>query len=111
MVNYDYIIKENMKNHNPNGPPSPDHSYRILIVGGSGSGKTNALLNLIKQQDDGNYSDSVADKIYTLTIQMTQNISILLKSMKAVFLNDWKTLIGALIEYSVNMQDVCKNIE
>ena len=27
----------------------PDHPYKILIVGGSGSGKTNALLNLIKQ--------------------------------------------------------------
>ena len=25
----------------------PDHPYRILIIGCSGSGKTNALLNLI----------------------------------------------------------------
>ena len=30
----------------------PDHHYRILIIGGSGSGKTNALLNLIDEQDD-----------------------------------------------------------
>ena len=28
----------------------PDHSYRILIIGGSGSGKTNVLLNLLKHQ-------------------------------------------------------------
>ena len=35
----------------------PDHMYRILIIGSSGSGKTNALLNLIKEQDD-------IDKIY-----------------------------------------------
>ena len=28
----------------------PDHPYRILIIGGSGSGKSNVLLNLIKQQ-------------------------------------------------------------
>ena len=35
----------------------PDHPYRILIIGGSGSGKTNALLNLINGQDD-------IDKIY-----------------------------------------------
>ena len=35
----------------------PDHSYSVLIIGGSGSGKTNALLNLIKEQDD-------IDKIY-----------------------------------------------
>ena len=37
-------------NHNPNWPYIPDLSYRILIIGGSGSGKTNALLNLIKNQ-------------------------------------------------------------
>ena len=37
-------------NHNPNWPYIPDHSYRILIIGSSGSGKTNALLNLIKYQ-------------------------------------------------------------
>ena len=29
-----------------------DHPYRILIIGGSGSGKTNALLNVISQQND-----------------------------------------------------------
>ena len=34
-----------------------DHPYRILIIVGSGSGKTNALFNLIKEQDD-------IDKIY-----------------------------------------------
>ena len=37
-------------NHNPNWPYIPDHPYRILITGGSGSGKTNVLLNLIKNQ-------------------------------------------------------------
>ena len=38
-------------------PYIPDHRYRILIIGGSGSGKTNTLLNLIKEQHD-------IDKIY-----------------------------------------------
>ena len=33
-------------------PYISDHPYRILIVGGSGSGKTNALLNLINNQPD-----------------------------------------------------------
>ena len=28
----------------------PDHPYKIIIIGGSGSGKTNALLNLINNQ-------------------------------------------------------------
>ena len=37
-------------NRNPNWPYMPDHPYRILIIGRSGSGNTNALLNLIKHQ-------------------------------------------------------------
>ena len=35
-----------------------DHPYKTLIIGGSGSGKTNALLNLINEQNDD------IDKIY-----------------------------------------------
>ena len=41
------LQKEAKKLHNPNRPKISDHSYRILIVGGPSSGKTNALLNLI----------------------------------------------------------------
>ena len=41
-----------IKKHNPSWPYIPDHPYRILIIGGSGSGKTNALLNLINNQPD-----------------------------------------------------------
>ena len=37
-------------NPNPNWSYIPDYSYRTLIIGGSGSGTTNALLNLIKRQ-------------------------------------------------------------
>ena len=40
------------KEHNEKWPYIPDHPYRILVIGGSGSGKTNVLLNLIKQQGD-----------------------------------------------------------
>ena len=47
MINFDDVIKENIKEHNPNWPEVPDHQYRILIVGGSRYGKTNALLNPI----------------------------------------------------------------
>ena len=47
MVNFDDVIKENIKEHNPNRPQIPDHSHRILMIGGSGSGKTNSLFNLI----------------------------------------------------------------
>ena len=47
MKNYDQSVK---LNHNPNSPYIPNHPYRILIIGGSGSGKTNVLLNLIKHR-------------------------------------------------------------
>ena len=52
MINLDSITNENNKKHNEKWPFIPDHRYRILIIGSSGSGKTNVLLNLIKQQDD-----------------------------------------------------------
>ena len=47
MKNYDESVEIN---HNGNWLYIPDHSYRILIIGSSGSGKTNVLLNLIKHQ-------------------------------------------------------------
>ena len=50
MINLDNIINENNKNHNEKWPYIPDHPYRILIIVGSGSGKTNALLNLINKE-------------------------------------------------------------
>ena len=52
MVNIDNIVNENNKNHNEKWSHIPDHPYKILIIGGSGSEKTNVLLNLIKEQDD-----------------------------------------------------------
>ena len=50
MINLDNIINENNKNHNEKWPYIPDHPYRILIIVGSGSGKINALLNLINKE-------------------------------------------------------------
>ena len=41
-----------MKEHNPNWQQFPDHPYRILITGGSVSGKVNSLFNLINHQPD-----------------------------------------------------------
>ena len=57
MINFDDVVKENIKEHNRNWPQIPDHPHRILIIAGSGSGKTNSLFNLINQQPD-------IDKIY-----------------------------------------------
>ena len=47
MKNYDESIKVNQ---NPDWIYTPNHPYRFLITGGTGSGKTNVLLNLIKNQ-------------------------------------------------------------
>ena len=47
MSNYDESVKVN---RNLNWSYIPNHRYRILIIGGSGSGKTKVLLNLIKRQ-------------------------------------------------------------
>ena len=52
MINLDSITKENNKKLNEKWPYIPDHPYRILIIGGSESGKTNALFNLINEQND-----------------------------------------------------------
>ena len=52
MINLDNITNENNKKHNEKWPYIPDHLYIILIIGGSGSGKTNTLLNLTNEQND-----------------------------------------------------------
>ena len=52
MINIDDVTKENIKENNPNWSQIPDYPYRILIIGGSGSGKTNSLFNLRSQQLD-----------------------------------------------------------
>ena len=57
MIHLDNIVNNNNEKHNEKWPCIPDHPYRILINGGSGSGKTNTLLNLINEQ-------KYVDKIY-----------------------------------------------
>ena len=52
MINFDDNTNENKRKHNLNWSYIPDHPYRILIIGGSGSWKTNTLLNLINNQPD-----------------------------------------------------------
>ena len=57
MINFDDYTNENRIKHNENWPYIPDKPYRILIIGRSGSGKTNVLLNLIDNRPQ-------IDKIY-----------------------------------------------
>ena len=57
MINFDYYTNENKTEHNLKWPYIPDHPYIILIISGSGSGKTNPFLSLINNQPD-------IDKLY-----------------------------------------------
>ena len=60
MINFDDITRGKKKEHSPHWRQIPDHSYRTLKIGGSGSGKTNALLNLISHQPDTDKTDLYA---------------------------------------------------
>ena len=104
MFNFDYITKEDIKEHNPNWPEIPDHPYRILIVGGSGSGKTNALLNLINHEPDIDKIYLYAKDPYEAKYQFLINKR---ESTGLKHFNDSK----AFIEYSNDMDDIFKNIE
>ena len=57
MINVDKFTKENIKEHNPNWSQILDPPHRILMIGGTGSEKTNSLFNLLSRQPD-------IDKIY-----------------------------------------------
>ena len=50
MINCDNYTNENKKEHNLKWPYIPHHPYSTLAAGGSVSGKTNVLLNLISNQ-------------------------------------------------------------
>ena len=103
MINYDDVTKENINKHYLNWP---DHPYRILIIGGSGSVKTNALLNLIKQQ---NYDDyySIIGKIYLFVKNPYEaKYQYLFKNVIKNGLENLKD--PKAYEYSNNMQDVYK---
>ena len=43
-INFDYVTKEDIKEHNPNWSQISDHPYRLLIIRGSGSGKKNYFI-------------------------------------------------------------------
>ena len=103
MINLDSITNENNKKHNEKWPYIPDHPYRIIIIGGSGSGKTNALINLINEQND-------IDKIYLYARDLSQpKYEYLIKKREDVGIKHLNNP-NAFIEFSNTMDDVYENI-
>ena len=103
MLKFD-ILKEIIKEHNPNWSQIPDHSYRILIIGCSRSGKTNPLFNLINQQPDIDNIDLYAKYPYEAKYHF--------------LINKWESTdlkhyidFKAFPEYSDDMDNIYKNIE
>ena len=104
MINFDDYVNKNKTQHNKNWPYVLDHPYRILIIGGSGSGKTNVLLNLIENQPDIDKIYLYGKDPYEAKYQYLINIR---EKVGLKCFNDPK----AFIEYSNDMSDVYKNID
>ena len=104
MINFDDYENENKTKHYLKWPYIPDHPYRKLIIRGSGSGKTNALLNITNNQRDIDKIYLYAKDAYEAKYQFLINKR---ESTGLKHFNDPK----AFIEYSNDMQDVYKNID
>ena len=102
MINFDNNVNgiAPKTKHNKSWPYNPDHLYRILIIGGSGSGKTNLLLNLIENQPD-------IDKIYLYAKDPYESkYQNLINKGDGIGINHFNNP-----DYSNFMHDVCKNID
>ena len=104
MINLNNIVNDNNKEHNEKWPYIPDHPYKILIIGGLGSGKTNSLIDLINEQRDIDkiylYAKDLSKPKYEYLIRNRENTVI-------KHLNDSK----AFIECSNTMNDAYENID
>ena len=103
-INFDDYVNENKTELNEKWPYIPDHPYRILIIGGSVSGKTNALINLINEQND-------IDKMYLHAKDLSEpKYGYLIKKREDVGVKHLNNP-NAYIECSSTMDDVYENID
>ena len=98
------MMLQNIKEHNPNWPQIPDHSYRMSIIGCFGSGKTNSLFNPINHEQDINKIYLHAKHPYEAKYQLLINKG---ESTSLNNFNDSKNFI----EYSFDINDIYKNSE
>ena len=104
MINFDHYANENKTQHNLKWSYIPDHPYRILIIGRSGSVKTDALLNLINNMPDIDKIYLYAKDPYEAKYQLLINKR---ESTELKYFNDPNAFIG----YSNDIQDVYKYID
>ena len=101
MINIDDYRNENKTKHNPKWQCIPDYPCKILIIEGSGSGKTIALLNLINNQSDIDKTYLYAKDPYEAKYQY------LIKQREKVGLKHYDGS-KAFIDYSNHMQNAYK---
>ena len=103
MINIDNYVNENKTEHNEKWPFISDHPYRIIIIGGSGSGKTNALINLINEQND-------IDKIYLYVRDLSEpKYEYWIKKREDAGIKDLNNP-SSFVECSSTMDDVYEKI-
>ena len=103
IINLYSITNESKKKKNEKWPFIPDHPYRIIIIGGSGSGKTNALSSLINEQND-------IDKIYLNARDLSEpKYEYLIKKREDAGIK-YVNNPDVFIRCSNNMDDVYENI-
>ena len=104
MINLGSITNESNKEHNENWSYIPNYQSRILIIGGFWSGETNALINLIKEQDN-------IDKMYLYEKDLRgTKYEFLIKKRENVGTNHFNDS-NAFIEFSNRIDDVYQNID
>ena len=103
MINLDSITNESNKKSKEKWPYIPDHPYRIILIGVSGSGKTNALINLINEQND-------IDKIYFHARDLNEPKYEYLIKKREDARTKHSNNPNAFIECSNTMDDVYENV-
>ena len=80
LIKFDDVIGETTKEHNPNSSQFPDHPYRIWIIGGSGQGNSNVLLNLKNYESDIDkvclYTEDPYEAKYQLLINKGESVGL-----------------------------------